>query len=192
MDTKQQILDTAYDLFQKKDYDHVSVDDICAACHLTKPAFYYHFSSKSELLIHYYDHAVDQIISLQPRHIDNYWKQLITSFTSLISASTAIGVDLTSQLFITNLTKNQGTFDFDERFKQICLPLIEAAQKTHLIRNQSDPLQLFIAASMVFTGYNAYWAIKDGDFDRLTNFVASLETVFDVPTKYRVAQNDIL
>lgn len=192
MDTKQQILSTAYKLFQQKSFENVSVTDICNACHLTKPAFYYHFSSKSELLIHYYEHAVDQIINKQPDHIDNYWEQLVASFMALMSASTAIGVDLTSQLFITNLGNNQGTFDFDDRFQQICVPLIESAQQAGQIQNQSDPLQLFISASMMFTGYNVYWAIRDGDFDRLTNFVASLETVFDVPTANRVGLNDLL
>lgn len=192
MDTKQQILNTAYTLFQQKSYENVSVTDICDACHLTKPAFYYHFSSKGELLIHYYEHAVDQIINEQPEHIDNYWQQLVASFTALMSASTAIGVDLTSQLFITNLGNNQGTFDFDDRFKQVCVSLITAAQKAHQIRNQSAPLQLFIAASMMFTGYNVYWAIRNGDFDRPTNFVASLETVFDIPQANRVTLNDML
>lgn len=192
MDTKQQILTAAYQLFQERSYKNVSVLDICNACQLTKPAFYYHFSSKAELLIYYYDNAVDALITNQPTKITNYWKQLVKSFSQLMQASINIGVDLTSHLFITNLTQNQGTFDFDQRFERICVDLILKAQQHSQIQNHSQPLQLFIAASILFTGYNVYWAIANGNFELLENFIASLEAVFDVPEEHRISKNDLL
>ncbi|CAJ1225564.1 hypothetical protein LZY01_20650 [Levilactobacillus zymae] len=191
MDTRKLILHTAYELFKEKSYEDVSVTDICNACRLTKPAFYYHFSSKSDLLLHYYDNAVDQISLQTKEKSSNYWQQLVSCFVQLIEAGTGLGVDITSQLFIANLTENKGSFDFNQRFSEICIELITKAQKVGQIRNQKSPADLFVAASVMFTGYAVFWAVKNADFDRVKNVVASLEVVFDVPEDLRTSQNDI-
>lgn len=180
MDTKKLILKNAYKLFKEKSYQEVSVDDICAACNLTKPAFYYHFSAKSELLIHYYDHVVDKMSLKISNDSNNYWNQFIGLFTQLIEASVEIGTDLVRQLFITNLKKDQGSFDFNTNFANMCVDLISKAQSSKQIRSQQDPRELFIAASFLFTGYEVFWAIKNDDKTTIQNVIASIEVIFDI------------
>ncbi|MGN0475831.1 MAG: TetR/AcrR family transcriptional regulator [Ruminococcus sp.] len=48
--TRQRILEISVELFSKKGYDAVGVQEIADECHLTKPALYYHFNSKSGIL----------------------------------------------------------------------------------------------------------------------------------------------
>ena len=48
--TRRRILDAAYDLFYRKGYSRVGVDEIAAVAGLTKRTLYYHFESKDELL----------------------------------------------------------------------------------------------------------------------------------------------
>ena len=48
--TRQRILEAAYDLFRRKGYTRVSMDEIAAATTVTKRTLYYHFRSKDELL----------------------------------------------------------------------------------------------------------------------------------------------
>jgi len=48
--TRRRILDAAYELFYRKGFNRVSVDEIAAASGLTKRSLYYHFNSKDELL----------------------------------------------------------------------------------------------------------------------------------------------
>ena len=48
--TKRRILDAAYDLFYRKGFNRVGVDEIAAASGVTKRSLYYHFQSKDELL----------------------------------------------------------------------------------------------------------------------------------------------
>jgi AcrR family transcriptional regulator len=48
--TKRRILDTAYELFYRKGFNRVGVDEIAAASGVTKRSLYYHFKSKDELL----------------------------------------------------------------------------------------------------------------------------------------------
>ena len=49
-DRRQQILDTAAELFAERGFHGVSVHDIGAACGISGPALYKHFSGKGELL----------------------------------------------------------------------------------------------------------------------------------------------
>ncbi len=49
--TRSKILETALDLISKKGYEATGVADICHKAHISKGAFYYHFSSKQELFL---------------------------------------------------------------------------------------------------------------------------------------------
>jgi AcrR family transcriptional regulator len=48
--TRRVILDAAYELFYRKGFGRVGVDEIAAAAGVTKRTLYYHFESKDELL----------------------------------------------------------------------------------------------------------------------------------------------
>ena len=48
--TRRRILDAAYELFYRKGYSRVGVDEIAAFAGLTKRTLYYHFESKDQLL----------------------------------------------------------------------------------------------------------------------------------------------
>jgi len=48
--TKRRILDSAYELFYRKGYSRVGVDEIAAFAAVTKRSLYYHFRSKDDLL----------------------------------------------------------------------------------------------------------------------------------------------
>ncbi|WP_394619223.1 TetR/AcrR family transcriptional regulator [Lentzea sp. JNUCC 0626] len=49
-DTKQRILQTARDLFARQGVQQTSLQDIAESLGITKPALYYHFSSREELI----------------------------------------------------------------------------------------------------------------------------------------------
>jgi AcrR family transcriptional regulator len=48
--TRRRILDAAYELFYRKGFSRVGVDEIAAFADITKRSLYYHFKSKDELL----------------------------------------------------------------------------------------------------------------------------------------------
>ena len=50
LDTRRKIFNTALNLIKEKGFDKVSVDDICAACGVSKGAFYHHFKSKLDIM----------------------------------------------------------------------------------------------------------------------------------------------
>jgi AcrR family transcriptional regulator len=48
--TRRRLLDSAYELFYRKGFSRVGVDEIAAFAKVTKRTLYYHFESKDELL----------------------------------------------------------------------------------------------------------------------------------------------
>jgi len=52
VETKEKILQTAQELFSTAGYDATGVSQICAACGLSKGAFYHHFPSKHAVFMH--------------------------------------------------------------------------------------------------------------------------------------------
>ncbi|GAW98489.1 TetR/AcrR family transcriptional regulator [Secundilactobacillus mixtipabuli] len=180
MDTKNQILKAAYKLFQEKSYDETSVTDICDACHLTKPAFYYHFAAKSDLLLSFYKSTVEKLVLTIDVSDTNYWRQLVMCFVHLAQAENKLGADIISKVFIANLAQNQHTFDFNDSFKNTCVTLITKAQESKQIKATQDPTELFYTASYIFTGYDVMWAIEREESTRINGLISSFSNLFNV------------
>jgi len=51
IETKEKIFRTAIELFAKKGFENVRIEDICSRLDLSKGAFYTHFTSKDQIII---------------------------------------------------------------------------------------------------------------------------------------------
>lgn len=65
-DTREYIIDKAFDLFLAKSYEAVSISDISNSIGLTKGALYHHFTSKEEL----FKAVIDKHLSIVPIEFD--------------------------------------------------------------------------------------------------------------------------
>ena len=70
MATKDKVFSTAVGLFIEKGYNNVTINDICDACEITKPTFYYHFKSKQDIILHYYDHVIENLTPVLIQMLD--------------------------------------------------------------------------------------------------------------------------
>lgn len=183
---REEIISTSYRMFKEKGYDNVKINDICKELNISKPTFYNHVKSKDELLQIFYS---DIETEMSKRIIEiigqeNYWKQILTAFQIVLSHSAEFGHDLYSQLFISNLKENQGTFDLQDGITSLMTTLFKKAQEAKQIRNSSDPRELYLACAHLTFGYGVMWCLGDGNDDLLKNFENGLIQVLDVDPEY--------
>jgi AcrR family transcriptional regulator len=67
--TKRRILDAAYDLFYRKGFTRVGVDEIAAFAGVTKRSLYYHFRSKDDLLAAVFDLQHELALARIRKHV---------------------------------------------------------------------------------------------------------------------------
>lgn len=185
--TRDFIINTALDLFMQRGYGAVTVQDICTACGVTKTTFYYHLHSKEEIILNIYDPIIHNLTHhlLDILLADQYWEQLMALFEAIVKESVKYGVDMYRQLFVSNLNKDYGSFDFREDLTRVAVNLVEKAQQAGQIRNQSPAEALYRASAYAFLGYELTWCMKGDTFEGFHNVRSAMEQIYDVAPAYR-------
>lgn len=187
--TKETIIEKANELFQERGYENVTIIDICEACGISKTTFYYHLKSKEEIILRFYDKVTHNIsvhlLSMLSK--DNYFEQLLSCFYSLISESQKYGTDFFSQMLISNLKYNYGSYDFRDELTEVAVMIIKRAQAAGQIRNQNDPFILYRAAAFAFFGHEVTWCIKNGEHSWKETVTEELTAIFDVAEEFRIS-----
>jgi AcrR family transcriptional regulator len=70
--TRRRILDAAYELFYRKGFGRVGVDEIAASAGITKRTLYYHFQSKDDLLASVLDLHSELALARIRKYEDRY------------------------------------------------------------------------------------------------------------------------
>lgn len=90
--TKKKILEVALDLFSKKGFNQVSVDEIVSVSNTSKGAFYVHFKSKYEIFIEKF------------KEIDDFYASFTKSIPKDLSCSEKILLLTKSQMVFWEMT----------------------------------------------------------------------------------------
>ena len=144
-DLKNTIINTSYKLFMENGYDQTTVNDICAACSITKTTFYRYIDSKEELLSFYFNDINEKIDELKlnaETHTD-YVQQIIDAFDLIIAHMLQFQQELYCQLYISNLKENKGTFNEIDALKELrCINIyIDKQMQITCINTVSDKLK---------------------------------------------------
>jgi AcrR family transcriptional regulator len=70
--TRRTILDAAYELFYRKGYTRVGVDEVATLAKVTKRTLYYHFKSKDDLLADVLSWQAELAVALIRKYEKNY------------------------------------------------------------------------------------------------------------------------
>lgn len=185
--TRDFIIETANKLFLEKGYQNVTVVDICEACDISKTTFYYHLKSKEDIILHFYDsltHNISQhLISILSQ--DNYWEQLMICFESLVTEAYKYGPDFFSQMLISNLKEDYGSYDLRDELTNVAVMIIKKGQEAGQIRNKSNAEDLYKASAYAFLGHEVTWCIKNGNFDWKKEVRKAMENLYDVAPEFR-------
>ena len=171
----------ALELFHKDGYDAVKVQDICDACGITKPTFYHYVPAKDDILLRYYDEAVDiveqHVASTDPKGPTS---QLLNAYLVLIDECERIGPDLVSRILTANLQEDRGSYDTRDAITEPMVAIIRRGQEIGDIDNPEDPYQLYLSSAYLFEGLQFMWCVKKGDFDWRTQMRAGLRAIWRV------------
>lgn len=178
---KEIITEKALELFRKKGYKNVTVDEICMSCDITKPTFYHYVPAKEELILNVYDDIIQHLLGDMSdiAGISSFYEQLTYIFSRLLKGTTDFGYDLVSQLFIANFKENRHSFDLRDQLTKVALSLIENAQSHHEIANTSEPAEIYNALGHMFTGYVVMWCITQGSNHVRENFFKAMDSLFN-------------
>lgn len=165
--TKLLLFETALSLFREKGYENVSIAEICEAAGTTRNAFYYHYTSKEDLLCHYakYSSQLEKEIMEGILKQPDDWERLLFLFESHVRMIVQEGADITRQLFISSLVSGKGILDHYEVTTNLCLPLIEQCKKSGVIASSLDAEELNYIATRLVMSIVQDWSINGGTYD---------------------------
>lgn len=181
--TKEQIREIAIELFQKYGYENVKITQICQAAGVTKRTFYYHFSSKNDLLT-----GITDYLGFKAEH-------LLTSMALNQSASQTLwellsvycinsekyGPNIIKQLYIITLQEGgNANFPFDTHLYHISRQLIINAQANGEIKSDILPDDLTYTIYHALRSLTITWASQNGTFNLTEEFKKCFKVVLGI------------
>ncbi|WP_152805546.1 TetR family transcriptional regulator [Alkalibaculum sporogenes] len=173
--TKPKILVKSIELFKKKGFDNVTINQICESCNITKRTFYYHYDSKKALLLDYFSLVDDDIettlknIDTEATWLDKCWmlKQVYVRGIANLNA------DILKNLLIIDMAQQNLMFSFElndfdpkkKRLRQIVIEYTRKAQETGEICDDISAVDLSHCFASAFLGLAVNWSSTGGDYD---------------------------
>jgi TetR/AcrR family transcriptional regulator, fatty acid metabolism regulator protein len=178
--TKSKIYETVIELMKAKDFQDITIEEICGNAGVSVGAFYHYFSSKNDFLIemysradHYFLEEVNQKLN-STRPID----KIIEYFDVYAKYNDMIGISTMKQLYHANnhlfITKGRG-------MQKVLEDIITDGQQKGAILDEMSPEAiteyLFIAAR----GVTYDWCLHDGQFsliEQMQQYMSRLVKIF--------------
>jgi len=183
---KNEIYETAMSLFQEKGYETVSVVDICEACGITKKAFYYHYTSKDELLAQHYilesaEFDWDSLKCEESRPDVSYVELLWKRECALIDSTVQLGVNMGQAYSQYNRRYANSNSPFVEGpFRNISnqdeyVAMVARGQTAGQIRGDRPAEELLFILFSAVIGLSSHWRNTGGAYD----LKAEVRRIFD-------------
>ncbi|MGG0286571.1 TetR/AcrR family transcriptional regulator [Peribacillus butanolivorans] len=180
--TKKKILEVALDLFSKKGFNQVSVDEIVSVSNTSKGAFYVHFKSKYEIFIEKFKEIDDFYASFTksiPKDLSCSEKILLLTKSQMIFLRDDLGKDLMRTVYVSALIPNQpkSLSDTDRTLYRIVHSFVQEGQDAGEFRKEipSEEITMLITRCMRGTLYD--WLIFGGDFDLVEEIQKFIRTI---------------
>ncbi|MCR8851344.1 TetR/AcrR family transcriptional regulator [Lysinibacillus sp. FSL R7-0073] len=172
LETRDKLLKTSLDLFNKFGFEHVTVEQITKACHVSKGTFYTHFPSKYDVILEKFK-ELDHFYSTVEKNIDRTLpaseKILIVYQEQMKYLTNVVGKDLLRTVYtaaMTNQVKQDHYLINPERkiFQIMNTYIEEGLQQGELSHDLSaNEVQAIIQRCMRANVYD--WLIHGEDFN---------------------------
>ncbi|RJP27133.1 MAG: TetR/AcrR family transcriptional regulator [Actinobacteria bacterium] len=182
--TRQEIFETAIELFDKKGYERVSINDICRQAGVSTGAFYHHFKSKDQILMEefmktddFYRQEVEKV-----GIIDDFQEKLKVFTLSTMRFLADMGLKRLKVTYHTQIGPDKKASYLGNE-KRALYSILEAlyreGQERGEVRRDVSSDELARLAIHCFRGIIYDWCLANGSFD----MVEASEKMFDILTR---------
>lgn len=168
--TRQKLVSAAVELFEKRGYSRVTVDDICRKAGVSKGAFYGHFESKDQAVVEEYLKVDEFYREMLPRVLEE--KTFVDRGIALMRLALGyiagrgkmvIKVAYSSQ--IAPGRDSSPIASMDRALYTIAEGMASEAQKAGELRSDLDPAEVARIIIRSIRGLVYDWCLQDGRFD---------------------------
>jgi AcrR family transcriptional regulator len=163
-DTRAAILRSAARLFVSRGYNGTSIGEIASSLGITKPAIYYHFRSKADILAEIYRAAANEMVARIAMH-GTYWtpeQRLHQMMNDVMDVIREMPVEITvfyqeGPMLDNNFPRRQANElrALEKRFTDYVTDCVEDAMDAGVMRRVDPTLTAFALIGMV--GWAARW-----------------------------------
>jgi len=172
LETRDKLLKTSLDLFNKFGFEHVSVEQITKTCHVSKGTFYTHFPSKYDVILEKFK-ELDSFYSTVEKNIDHTLpaseKILLVYQEQMKYLTNVVGKDLLRTVYTAAMTsqvkQDHYLINRERKIFQIMNAYIEEGLLQGEFRHDlsATKIQAIIQRCMRANVYD--WLIHSEDFD---------------------------
>lgn len=164
---KRLLIEEGLRLFKARGYDEVSVEDICAAVHVSKPTFYNRVGRKEMILVEYFRQKSEEALETTRKLLSE--NRLIegfqTVFNSLHETAMEMGPELFSVYFHYLLDHPVVGYALYEKQVSVISDGIRRLQEQKLVGTRQNPDHLAATIIQIDDGLSIFWAGQNGHFD---------------------------
>jgi AcrR family transcriptional regulator len=171
IETRLRIYDIAMDLFARKGYTRVSVNDICEKAGVSKGTFYYYFSSKDQVILEEFL-KIDQFYVESMEELSKKYKSPLKKLNELIMLSfqytNNLGVKSLKVIYnseIDPLRKKPRLASSKRPLYTIIEELVKYAQKQGELRSDVSIESITALYINCYRGIQYEWCLQNGRFD---------------------------
>ncbi|WP_156290955.1 TetR/AcrR family transcriptional regulator [Oceanobacillus salinisoli] len=186
LETKKALLETGLNLFHKKGFDNVTVDEIVKQCNVSKGAFYVHFNSKYDIFNEKFkdiDNFYSTFEQRIPKNIKAIDKILMFYEAQMIYLRDELGKDLIRTVYMNamSLTINKNHFlaNPDRKLYQVIRSFVQEGIENKEFKEglTTEEASVLITRCMRGTIYD--WMIMGEKFDVVQEMINFTSTVLN-------------
>ena len=190
--THRLLAQAGMELFVEKDFQSVSVSDICAATGVSRSNFYLHFKSREQIVFEYFQRLsfVSPGVESWIARGCNPWARFVRhEMVYMQAAFDPQLLDLSRVYLLYLLSSDSGSQEQTARHSRQAglVPVLRSMQAAGIVRNTSDPSYLAAAVDSLSTGCVFKWCTESLENRSYTDYFWSLEALLMVDDLYRGA-----
>lgn len=165
---KSLIITTAIDLFRKKGYENVTVDEITKTIEIAKGTYYNYFKSKGELLLYWSAERFSQVdiqcAMDKDKSTEDNLRSMLEVFANIVSEDRGLFVNFIKEIGAVNVPLYESRKDFD--FAALLAAVISNSHDGNKILSDNLGLKIQVLNSAIFSAIVG-WTCSDRDIDGL-------------------------